>query len=738
MDVDPPATPEATMSTVAPHASPLARTAVRAARWSATHPWWAIGGWFALVVACTSLLVLVPQQQIGEAGHRVGESGLAATWTDEARLADPDAELVLLTAGPGTGPDAVLAGARDLTDALAGRPDVAGVGAPAPSPDGSSVLVVVELADGVAEVTELQSAVGEVAERHPGLVVEQSGEVSVQDAIDARVAEDLVSAEIVSLPVTLLLMLLAFGAVVAAGLPVLLAVSSVAATLGVSAVLSHLVPADPTVSSMVVLIGMAVGVDYTLFYLKREREERARGRSTADAVEIAAQTSGHAVVVSGLAVVVSLSALYLLQLATFTSLATGAVAVVAVSVVGSVTVLPALLVVLGHRADRPRVPLLWRLQRRLGPGAVSRRVLGPAVHHPLAAVLVVGVACLAAAAPALGMRLHGADTGTLPQDIPEVRTLVRVAEQFPERGETLDVVVRGDASQAPQVEAALRGLDRTAVGTGRFTDLGTPAVVAADDGRTHVLTLAVPLEGTDPALDDVVRDLRADLVPAALDGLDVEAAVGGWPAAELDRTQRQTERMPWVVGAVLLLTCLTMVVSFRSVPVALVSTGLNLLSVGIAFGVLRMVFQEGWLAGALDVAAPGFVVDWVPLFVMVVLVGLSMDYHVFVLSRVRERVLRGVEPRTAVRYGIADSAGTVTSAAAVMVSVFAIFATLSMVEMKMLGVALAVAILVDATVVRLVLLPGILTLLGERAWGRARPGPPAPSAPTLEPAGATP
>ncbi len=704
---------------------PVSRIAVRAARWSATHPAWAIGGWFALVVVCAALTALVPTQTIQDEDTGVGGSGTAASWVAESGLAEPDTELVLLTAGP-EGLDAALAGAEDLTRTLTGRPEVSAVAPPVPAPDASAVLVAVELVDGTDDVAGLEQAVTDVAGRHPGLDVDQAGEVTLQAAIDERVAEDLVGAEIVSLPVTLLLMLLAFGAVVAAGIPVLLAVSSVAATLGISAVLSHLVPADPTVASMVVLIGMAVGVDYTLFYLKREREERARGRSTLDAVEIAAETSGHAIVVSGAAVAVSLSALYLLQLATFSSLATGAVAVVAVSVVGSLTVLPALLVTLGHRVDRPRVPLLWRLQRRIGPGAISRRVLGPAVRHPLAAVVVAGLVTLAAAAPALGMRLHGGDLDTLPPDLAEVRTLTRVADTFPSRGETVDVVVRGDAAQQAEVVAALGSLRSAALATGRFTDLGDVPPVASDDGRTHVLELTVPLRSSDPALDDVVREVRDDLVPAALDGLDVEAVVGGWPAADLDRTQRQSERMPWVIGVVLLLTCVTMAVSFRSVPLALVSTALNLLSVGVAFGVLRLVFQEGWLAGALGFTTPGFVIDWVPLFVMVVLVGLSMDYHVFVLSRVRERVARGVPTRDAVRDGVADSAGVVTSAAAVMVSVFAIFATLSMLEMKMLGVALAVAILVDATLVRLVLLPGLLTLLGDRVW-RDRPAVPAPA-----------
>ena len=196
----------------------------------------------------------------------------------------------------------------------------------------------------------------------------------------------------------------------------------------------------------------------------------------------------------------------------------------------------------------------------------------------------------------------------------------------------------------------------------------------------------------------------------------MEYAVGGDAAESLDFVEREQSRLPLVIGFVLLLTLLIMGVTFRSVPIALVSAVLNLASVGVSFGLMTLVFQHGWFESALDFSSPGFIIDWLPLFVLVVLVGLSMDYHVFVLSRIREHVQRGLPTRLAVRQGVADTAGVVTSAAAVMVSVFSIFATLSMLEMKMMGVALSGAILLDATLIRLVMLPAILCLLGDRAW----------------------
>jgi RND superfamily putative drug exporter len=234
----------------------------------------------------------------------------------------------------------------------------------------------------------------------------------------------------------------------------------------------------------------------------------------------------------------------------------------------------------------------------------------------------------------------------------------------------------------------------------------------------------MPFEESDPRVDDAIRELRARLAPAALGDLGVEYAVGGGAAESMDFVDREHQRLPLVIGFVLLLTLLIMAFTFRSVPIALVSTVLNLVSVGVAFGLMTLVFQHGWFEGALDFTSPGFVIDWLPLFVLVVLVGLSMDYHVFVLSRVREHVGRGLPTRLAVEQGVADTAGVVTSAAAVMVSVFAIFATLSMMEMKMMGVGLSAAILIDATVIRLVMLPAVLVLLGERAWWPTRPAGP--------------
>ncbi|KRF15886.1 MMPL family transporter [Nocardioides sp. Soil796] len=693
--------------------NPLAGLSLKAARWSATHPWRAILAWVGFVAVSVGLAMAVPTVNADGEDYYMGEWGRATQMIEDAGLDNPDSEVVLITADGDLDQAKAEAAAAELTERMRATDGVDAVAEPQWSEDRSALLVSVQLARDQEDVTDLQAVTEDVAADHTDLQIGQAGDNSVDDAINDQVADDLSSAEATSVPITLILMLIAFGALIAAGIPVLLAVTSVAATMGLTAPLSHLIHAEDTVSSMIVLIGMAVGVDYSLFYLKREREERAKGRTTLDAVEIAAETSGHSILVSGFAVIASMSGLFVVGGATFNSLAAGSILVVAIAVLGSITVLPALLVKLGRWVDRPRVPLLWRMNRRIGAGGISSRVLAPVVRRPAAALVVSVLAVGALAVPALGMKLHSGSLETLPTKIEEVQTLRAVADKFPSEGPAAEVVVRGGGDDA---RAALDQVQEAALETGRFVSAGADPIRTSKDGETSVLTLAMPYDEADDRVDRALETLRDDVLPPVLDDTGATYAVGGGAASSYDMVDHLNSYLPLVIGFILLLTMVMMGFAFRSVPIALVSTGLNLLSVGVAFGLITLVFQHGWGADLLDFSSPGFVIDWIPMFVLVVLVGLSMDYHVFVLGRVREYVEAGMPTRLAVRKGVADTAGVVTSAAAVMVSVFAIFATLSMMEMKMMGVGLSAAILIDATVIRLVMLPAILVLLGDRAW----------------------
>jgi putative drug exporter of the RND superfamily len=683
---------------------------VRLARWSATHPGRAIGLWLMLVVVAVGLMVAIPTQKTKAEDTWIGQSGTASELIRDAGLEDKPSETVLVTDPDGPLDKAAATTAfAQLRQKLTAIDAVDSVGPPVWAGNGRAALLPVSLKgnedDAADNVDKLLAATSEVQRANPELKVEQAGGASLDKGIWKQVGADLARAEKISLPLTFGLMLLAFGALIAAGIPVLLAFSAVGAALGFYAPLSYAFPDGGSVANVVLLIGMAVGVDYSLFYLKREREERRRGHGTVDAVEIAAATSGHSVVVSGFAVIVSMAGLYVAQDPVFSSMATATIVVVAVAVLGSLTVLPALLVKLGHRVDRPRVPLLWRLNRRIGPGGISRRILAPVLRFPKVALVISTVAVVALAVPAVGMKTEPGGLSTLPQSIPEVKTMTALQQNFPSQGMPFTVVAQG--KDAPQRLARLQD----AAVAGKEFVAGSEVRQA---GETAVLDLVSVRPDTGDNARLALEKLRDELAPQALG--TARWAVGGETAQSVDYGQHQRDQLPYVIAFVLILTLLMMAFTFRSLAIALVTTLLNLASVAACFGVLSLVFQHTWAEGLLDFTSPGFVVSWIPLFLFVILVGLSMDYHVFVLGRIREGVRDGLTPQEAVRKGITESAGVVTSAAAVMVSVFAVFASLAMIEMKQMGVGLAVAVLIDATLVRIVMLPSIMVLLGRKAW----------------------
>jgi RND superfamily putative drug exporter len=686
---------------------------VRLARWSATHPWRAIGLWLALVATAIALMSLVPGRTLDDDSFRVGESGRAAAMLDDAGLVASPTESVLITAPSGSlDVDRATTVATQVSETAQDVKGVSDVGPPVVSEKKDAVLVPIEMSgdaeDAADHVDALLDATAATQKEHPELRIQQAGAASLDVGINEKVGEDLASAEAMSLPITFLIMLVAFGAFIAAGIPVLLAITSVITALGLYAPVSYLVPDAGQVANVVLLIGMAVGVDYSLFYLRREREERARGHSTIEAVEIAAATAGRAVVVSGFAVVVAMSGLFLSGEAVFSALATGSILVVLVAVLGSLTVLPAMLSAFGRFVDRPRISLLWRLNRRIGAGGISGRLIRPVIRKPFVSALLAGGVLLGLAVPALGMSTQQSTVDTLPQDIPAVQAFQRAQESFPSERPTVDVVLRTTQTGTDSARAALDAIGSAAVETGLVEPSGRPDVRVSDDGRTLALTLPASYPEDDDRNEPIVEELRDAIVPAAIGDLaGTTSAVGGEPAETYD-VSHQTSRLPLVIGFVLLLTMLMIAWTFRSVTLALLTTALNLLSVGAAFGVLTLVFQHSWADGLLGYTSSGFVIDWIPLFCFVVLVGLSMDYHVFVMSRVREGLRRGLPYEQAVEFGIRETASVVTSAAAVMVSVFAVFATLDMLEMKQMGVGLSVAILLDATLVRLVLLPALL------------------------------
>ncbi len=701
---------------------------VRVARWSATHPWRAIALWLVFVSACVVVGGMAGQREINDDDTRIGQSGVAADWFDQAGFHSPDTENVLVTARSGS---LDLDRARAALAATAARmqnlPVVTDVGAPVTAKNRKAMTVQITVGKD-ADVDSLQAATAAVQRQFPALRVEEVGSTSLNDAINTQVADDLSSAATFSLPVTLVILLIAFGAIVAAGVPILLALSAVAAATGLAALVSHLIPSASTVSSMILLMGMAVGVDYSLFYVRRARAERHRGRSQLDAVEIAAETAGHSVLVSGLAVIVAMCGLYLTADPTFASLATGSIIVVAVAVLGSLTVLPALLVKLGRTIDRPRVPVLWRLTAQTREPRLWPAMLRPALNHPGRTLAVSAVVLGLLALPALGMTLHSGSQQTLPNSIAEKRALDRLTAAFPDQHAEMRILVKAPAAQAGEVSARLSALADRAAGSRLFLRDPQPRVDVSADRTIHMLTIDAPFDAESAQAHTGLSVMRDRLAPAAVAGVpSAHFAVDGDTASSVDGDNHLSDRLPWVVAFVVLLTMLIMGWVFRSVTMALTTAVVNLLSAGAAFGVLVLVFQDTWAESLLGFHSTGALINWIPLFTFAVLFGLSMDYHVFVVSRIKEAVDQGLSTREAIRVGITESAGTVTSAAVVMVSVFAIFAALHMVEMKEIGIGLAVAVLIDALVVRVIVLPSLMMLLGRWNWWPGRRGLDAPA-----------
>jgi RND superfamily putative drug exporter len=462
---------------------------------------------------------------------------------------------------------------------------------------------------------------------------------------------------------------------------------------------------------------MAVGVDYSLFYLRREREERARGRSPADALRITAGTSGRAIVISGLTVMIALAGLFLTSLSVFDGIALGSIAVVGIAVAGSLTVLPALLAWLGPRADSGRIPLLRR-RAAARPSRVWAALVRRVVRRPLAWGGVTALALLALAAPALGMRI-GYPAIDAPAGLPAVRTMDRIQQAFPQGTSLAEVVVTGSGLGDPAVTGALAGLRARATPGGAIHPPVTTEVIAGGRGLVISVPLAGP--GTGTVSDNALLTLRDRILPSTLGKVPgVSYAVTGDTAANYDFTRQVHSRVPLVFAMVAALAFVLLAVAFGSVVIPLVSVALNLLSVGAAYGLITLIFQDGRLTGPLGYASFGGIIAWVPLFLFVFLFGISLDYHVFLLSRIRELRVRGAATRDAVVDGVASSAGVITSAALIMVAVFSVFATLSTIELKILGVGMAAAILIDAALVRGILLPAALALLGDRTWAAPR------------------
>ena len=710
--------------------SPLKRSnnlAARMGRWSSNHWKTAVFGWLAFVVASFVIGGAVGTKYLEDNDLAVGEAGRAAKIIEAGFPESPDeqGEIVLIQSKTLTADDpAFKAAIEDVAKTLNTFPQVRKLDTPLEaghadliSDDGHSAMVQFSpkgnYEETIAYIETIEAAVDKTAAQHPGFEIDELGSASTGKATDEAFNSMLAKAGMIALPLTLVILLVVFGSVVAALVPLLLAITAVMATTALIALPSQFFPVDESIAEVILLIGLAVGIDYSLFYLRREREERAAGRSEHAALEAAAATSGRAVLISGITVLIAMAGMFLSGDKTFMSFSIGTMMVVAIAMLGSLTVLPAVLGRLGDKVEKGRVPFLHRLKRKDGESRFWGAILNSVLRRPVVSAVAATAVLVALTVPALS--LNTTTTGLDDISIPEIEPMKKLDAAFPGGNDPATVAIKAADVRAEPVQNAIAELKRQALATGQMS--GPIEVEASSDNTVATVDITLAGSGTDAESQAALANLRENVVPQTIGKVDgVEYAVGGTTALDKDWETSIKTSAPLVFGFVLIFAFLILLASFRSLVVAIKAIVLNLLSVGAAYGILVATFQWGWGENLLNFESNGGITPWLPMFLFVILFGLSMDYHVFILSRIREAYDRGLSNEDAVAHGIKSSAGVVTSAAVVMVGTFSVFALLPVIDMKEMGIGLAAAVLIDATLIRAVLLPATMKLLGDRNW----------------------
>jgi uncharacterized membrane protein YdfJ with MMPL/SSD domain len=580
------------------------------------------------------------------------------------------------------------------------------------SHDGRSALLLVALRGDVDPLVARVVA----ADRIDGFRTHIVGGDSVDADFSHATGEDLKRGEMFGLALALLVLVVVFGSVAAAFVPIVVAAASIVVALAAVALIGQAWVLNFIVVNVLVMMGLAVGIDYSLFVMSRYREERAAGRTVEDAVAVAGATASRAVLFSGATVVLALVGMFLVPQTIFRSIAAGAIVVVVVSVLAALTLLPAALAAFGDRVERGRVP--W-LRRRGGPatGAVDRlglwsRVVAVVLRRPGVSLVAGTAVMLALATPYLGVKTGSAGVGTLPESFQTRAAYDAIEAAFgPQSTSSVDVVVRGE--RTPALRAAITRLRDAVARDDAYGE--TNVRVAPGDDVTRV-SVAVDGDAVGQAAVGAGRELRERFVPDAFAGVRADVLVGGEPARELDFAAIARDAQPLVFAFVLGLSFLVLVAAFRSILIPLTAIATNLLSVGAAYGLLVLVFQRGVGADVLGFQRAETVEAWLPLFLFTILFGLSMDYHVFLLSRIRERWLATGDTVASVAFGVSTTSRLITGAALIMVAVFAGFASGQLVMFQQMGFGLGVAVLLDATLVRSVLVPAAMALLGRWNW----------------------
>ncbi len=731
---------------------------VRVAVWSARHRWVVLGAWFVFTLGLMFASVAAGgqrSQSVMDKGKTIGDSqtgvnvyndattksdvsteffylivsnpnGKLDTPANRAAVADMTKRLQALTVNVGgtatpvfyTNPKSQLPAVVDpyVLEAMA-----PGQTADVLSADGTTVIVTANISGDDSEATAkadvIKPVVYQFKHDYSSLTIYAFNNRLINADFGQYINNSLDALLLPTLLITFFILLVAARSAIAAFVPIVLALSAIIGAMGMVGIYSQAVsPVSQYVSQIVVLIGLAVAVDYSLFVISRFRTERTAGRDKFGSIEVASSTAGRAVFFSGLAVMISLGGLLLIDDEIFKSIAIGSIAVVLISVVGGLTFLPATLSILDLKVMRFGIPFLSR-DRGEGRG-IWGTIVRAATNRPAIAAIAAGAILILIAAPVSKLQLGSttSDVSTLPHSVEGVRAWELISNKWPAgRNLTVEVIVTN--AKSTQTAAAVQTF-ATAMKDGKVAGVNaaTTKIDYSGDGTVADVHAAIPGSPNDLTNWNLARNFRTSVVPSYFGSLtDTRVYVSGEAAFTMDYSNWYGDQMPLVIAFVLGMSFLLLLVAFHSIVIAIKAILLNLLSAGAAFGVLVLLFQEGWFKDITGIR-PNVIEAWAPAMIFTILFGLSMDYHVFILTRVKEARDRGLASTDAVVKGITITAGTVTSAAAIMVCVFGAFFTIQLAIMQELGIGLAVAILIDATLVRSLLLPSLMKLLGEWNW----------------------
>jgi putative drug exporter of the RND superfamily len=693
------------------------------ARASALHPWRTIGAWIAAVVVSMGIAAVL-------LGDTLTTEGEVTSDTDSKRAEElvvehfppsPDSasravtEVVVVSFDDGTVDEGRVQALAD---------ELRGLGAPTlltsadegqarlDAADGSATALLVGLGRNEDSLGDVVGAVQRLDEE-PGVEAAITGELTLDEDLSALSEEDLQEGELFfGAPAALIVLLLVFGTVVAGVVPLVLAILSIIVALALTAIVGQVFELSVFVTNMIFGMGLALGIDYSLFILSRFREERSQGREKLDAIETAGATASRAVLFSGAAFVLAMTGLELVPNTIMRSLATGAILVGIVSVLAALTLLPAVLSLLGDRVNSLRIPYFGRT----AAGGESRfwgRIVHGVMRRPVVSLVAAVALLLAATVPVLSLESGTAGISTLPDRFESKQGFLLLNREFPgQTTEPVRIAVEGDTA-SPGVRADVEELQAE---LGQREIFGEVATETSPDGAIVLLTVPVAGDSVSSEAVAAVRELREDVIPAVFAGSEAEAFVGGATAEDIDYYDVMDAWLPIVFAFVLGLSFILLTIAFRSIVVPATAIAMNLLSVGAAYGLLVLVFVEGVGNELFGFQQVDVVEAWVPLFLFAVLFGLSMDYQVFLLSRIRERYSETGDNDDAVSFGVGSTARLITGAALIIIAVFAGFARGDLVMFQQMGFGVAVALFIDATIIRSVVVPASMKLLGPWNW----------------------